>query len=96
MSEYQFKGTPGKWKVTKIGEANPMVNSCGFHELEPRMDIWFSNAHTVKSASEALANAHLIAAAPDLLEACVAALEVVDSREVYEKLQQAIHKALNL
>lgn len=48
----------------------------------------------VNSAGEATANAHLIAAAPDLLRACEVALECADmSGAVRARLTDAVEKA---
>jgi hypothetical protein len=82
------KHTPGPWTIAdewdgtsiKAGQfyVTHTIQSCGFHETE-----------VDKAVTQA--NARLIAAAPDLLEACKAALS--DDQPYIEKCKAAIAKA---
>ena len=69
--------TPGPWKVERADSdganvvAIAQVAWCGTN------GSWSKNEHQFISAKEAKANAHLIAAAPDLLEALIAAETVL-------------------
>lgn len=100
MKEYTFKGTPGNWSDMSGDNAS--------------IDIVLDNAATISvdrinrydgqlvgERSEMEANAHLIAAAPDLLQACIDFVNKVDSgraksTDSYNQMKAAIHKALNL
>ncbi len=66
-------------------------------QIEDRENVaimYLPKGDTPNSRTEALANARLIAAAPELLEACEAALDGNDEhRKVVAKLRAAIAKA---
>lgn len=116
--ENQFKGTKGKWKV-KHSESKPTFNvigsvlggkhkiaRCPYELIEGTQDYMIEFNKREKEESEA--NANLIAAAPELLEACIQALELSDKRfvdegntgrtddcqNVYDTVRSAIAKAL--
>lgn len=65
-----FKGTPGPWN-------NKEVSICNQHEAE--LQLGFLCTRNVSRRAEGLANAYLITAAPELLEALQAALEWIDA-----------------
>ena len=93
--------TPGPWKVDSTGcivsgEDHHVV--CFGHDYDDYGRIQASQDLDEKSAvAEIEANAHLIAAAPDLLEACKAALGAVSDfkelRATQKMLRAAIAKA---
>lgn len=83
MSE--FKGTPGPWVAEGDGCVRHSI-PCGFNTFNQSIKLgsgWIEGAYTDGDADEeTLANARLIAAAPDLLEALektLFALEVADT-----------------
>lgn len=61
------KHTPGPWNDS------PTINLCGCHHVG--LNIGFLATTSSKRYEEGLANARLIAAAPELLEALVKAVE---------------------
>ncbi len=94
-----FKGTPGKWEVGKTATQN-------------KTSIWVGGSR-IAIIDEfphigSTANAHLIAAAPELLEACLKLQEFIsdvvpscaggDDQLYYVRhlAEKAIDKALNL
>ena len=86
----EFKGTKGEWKINKSNEISIIDNSGDyFNEL-----ICQTNG---KSGDERKANAKLIAAAPDLLEACNELIELLsfhgynNATEIYNA-KEAIKK----
>ena len=104
----EFKGTKGKWKVFR-----PEVSN-GFYYVQVGNGITSNNTATCHNPftlstdfgddSETKANAHLIAAAPELLEALInverlySDIERLVDGEVKDMLDQtrkAINKALN-
>lgn len=99
---YEFKGTKGEWNVdgydtvsviAKVNEVGWMhVCKCDYGYASPLEHLELNKA-----------NAHLIAAAPELLQACIDVentLRTMTNNPVSDllmtRLQQAIHKALNL
>jgi hypothetical protein len=95
-----MKHTPGPWspyegdKVFVTSTDEPICDIRGFG--------WLTRKYGEQKAIEIQkANAALIAAAPDLLQACISAMEVgeikfescVLSKDVKNKLQQAIKSA---
>lgn len=104
MSEnkYQFKGTPAPWYP---------VEYSGFWDIqdEPfysakRITSYDSDVFEGTAVSEkvAKANVMLMAAAPDILEACIKMVEACHKHNLtvlapeHYAMQAAIHKALNI
>ena len=89
MSEF----TKGEWRIEKrFGHSNgerPVITSD--NEFVDRIAI--VSYHGVKTIKEADANARLIAAAPDLLEACEKVFEESHNPKVERILEAAIAKA---
>ena len=75
--------TPGPWKAITGGADAKVVCPDGRSFLIG--DIIYHD--------ENKANANLIAAAPDMLEALKATLDVIHERDIYEQVEQAIAKA---
>lgn len=106
MKEYTFKGTPGPWVV----EHQPSISRYVLDARHERTD--FVAEIDASDGMPAKENAHLIAAAPDLLQACISLVDQLCGDQEAEdelekglgitlawKVQQAkvaIHKALNL
>lgn len=92
----QFKGTPGPWRVS---EKRGDLIDIRHNNNEPGA-ISLNLAHVVARLSwlkEAEANARLIAAAPELLEALLDALHTYDKHGEYSEwdfARAAIAKAL--
>ena len=93
----EFKGTKGKWSITGTGEQRTMINGSS-------IDVWWNLTSSDVLEDEGKANAKLIAAAPDLLKACIHALEMCEDRVTPTKndltimagrLKAPINKALN-
>ena len=93
----EFKGTKGKWSITGTGEQRTMINGSS-------IDVWWNLPSSDASEDEGKANAKLIAAAPDLLKACIHALEMCEDRVtptendltiMAGRLKAPINKALN-
>jgi hypothetical protein len=91
----EFKGTKGEWIVEKeLGYDCDVIYKGG--EI-----CWLGLSDVIDE--EKVANAKLIAAAPELLEACVMALEAVKELHEHQEgwheeqsfLEAAINKALN-
>lgn len=85
------KHTSGPWEVTEPngrGMGIGIGSTQGYPYL-PR--AWLG--HETRS-EEQWANARLISAAPDLLEACEAALSMGDTKAVRQKLSAAYRKAM--
>lgn len=104
----EFKGTKGEWHII-YGTPNPKNSNCTSQQIcvggFRLADVWMSDDHPCKSLSENIANAHVMVASRDLLEACKSALsciEELESRNIVtnfsakEKIKSAISKALNL
>jgi hypothetical protein len=93
----EFKGTKGEWKITGTSEQRTMINGS-------TIDVWWNLSLSDVSEDEGKANAKLIAAAPDLLKACIHALEMCEDRVtptendltiMAGRLKAPINKALN-
>lgn len=110
--QYIFKGTPGPWTLqpseTKAERKfyYILANTSGNPGAE--WGQWVAESKYASlfkgTIEEALANAHLIAAAPDLLEALVFCQSVIKAQGMfdrseqmaYDKAESAIQKALNI
>ena len=83
------KHTPGPWKVfftyNVQAKAERSVANC--NTLSSNGPDW----EQIKDENQA--NAYLIAAAPELLEACEAALPFIDQPVIVAKIKAAIAKA---
>ena len=85
-----MKHTPGKWNVDNVFIVS------NDDELIAQIDPISEDATSVymRNPKEARANARLIAAAPELLEACKRVVnEVLGTGEIYWQCKQAIAKA---
>lgn len=102
--EKKFEGTPAPWVIENgfnengDGKYFPSVvmgNISWMKDGElPRLVVNESHDQNAKSI---MANAYLIAAAPDLLEACILALRDLQPTDyTYQVIEQAIHKSLNI
>ncbi len=84
-----MKHTPGKWKVLRRGSDNAEV-------VGPRYEIALLNGYVEED--ELMANARMIAAAPDLLEALQFAKSLLESSILWtsytdERISPAIDRA---
>lgn len=92
-----MKHTKGEWKVKNLFQLGVKdVNKKGIYEDNNQIAVVNYSTHFNKE--EAQANAKLIAAAPDLLEACEIALEVLEkigysTSATASQLRYAIKKA---
>ena len=84
----EFKGTKGEWKITGTSEQRTMINGSS-------IDVWWNIGSSAVSEDEGKANAKLIAAAPDLLEALQGLLLNGHNDKQMGISQAAINKALN-
>ncbi len=77
MSEPKF--TPGPWHVTRYSN---YIGFSIFAELRGCIaERWYDSKQDEPYASQLVANAHLIAAAPDLLAACFGMLATWGSQD---------------
>lgn len=104
----EFKGTKGEWGFkTPIDYSGNSIDTLYSRWIMSDDKVYIcsvqgkvvNNDDHVKSVDEMIANAKLIAAAPDLLEALQEILESVDNsvwnHQSLEKGTKAIEKALN-
>lgn len=95
----EFKGTKGKWIVTgELDHLEVVVSheEKDFHQWK-RVSSVKCFDHHVPRYEESKANARLISAAPDLLEALQVLMErtpIMEDLASYETARQAIKKAL--
>lgn len=95
MDKYEFKGTDGLWRCLESVSGDITVYARDFAGMPDIVKM------TKKIPSTAIYDAHLIAAAPDLLQACIDALSTISDMGhpdggTAETLRAAIHKALNI
>lgn len=91
ISKLQFKGTPGPWHV---------VEHAGYHMI--KNEPYYEGLNLLDEEDvegDAIKNATLAAAAPDLLQACQSILEYLkvhgmNGSHYVEQLETAIKKAL--
>ena len=96
----KFKGTKGKWEVKEDFREPKIINesgqvlfthnkNCYDEDIERSLNVFYSH-------NKMIANAKLIAAAPDLLEACIEAEKHHKGghSDIGWKLRKAIEKAL--
>lgn len=90
MRDMEFKGTKGKWHTNHA----VMGGEDQIHILSERCGRSLAVIPNFNKEDEA--NAHLIAAAPELLNACIVALSAIDIEDVkaYDIVKNAISKAL--
>ena len=110
-----MKHTPGPWEVTLVdsdlpehhyvyARIEPRVGYVGYESMGVYHDPGIGNRRLATLNDTAMANAYLIAGAPDLLEACKEALNAMeliyyqridtdDEPAVVSSLKQAINKA---
>ena len=88
------KHTPGPWNAFNASWSETFINAPGFDHGICCLDINHATEES-QEAAEALmaANARLIAAAPDLLDACRKALYAIKGREHDQFIRDAIAKA---
>ena len=101
--EKEFKGTKGEWKVFDFKGEGPVIDIALGQELCAIAQVYspIEMAYDEKQTLEHKANAQLIAAAPELLNASMAALRFMqktginyDNADIYNSLNSAINKAL--
>ena len=95
----EFKGTPGPWVVTNTADIFTSLGAKNSEGIEAsRNDGWHVADCDMGGLclDEVAANACLIAAAPDLLEALQQVVAISDRKhEAWDKAHAAIAKALN-
>lgn len=99
MKEYQFKGTPAPWTVSDTTNWDSNRVEYGIENEEWTVADIYADVEELKGA--AIHNANLIAAAPDLLDACKLAMLLLidrelDDTETFKYIQSAVHKSLGL
>ena len=104
---YEFKGDTPPWRIASSNKKNQfyVIHGKDLTGDKPReLQVLCINYgfHPIKEQlDKTQANAHLIAAAPDLLEACVSFVKAFEDggnidRDVYNEAKATIHKALNI
>lgn len=102
----EFKGTQGEWSLAHFADG---TTDCGCTSVLSEYHcgaiagIWFSSDNSIgnglnPSIEEAKANAHLISAAPELLESLIAMVDLfpntnIEQQEAKVKAVNAINKA---
>jgi len=88
-----MKHTLGPWKARKTNDGIYLIESEEGYPIVGEYG-WYGNKNTIT------ANAHLIAAAPDLLEACIGLIGILTPKQyskqfpnIYRKAKAAIAKA---
>lgn len=100
MSE--FKGTPGEWSFSHSSASDDNVACIEINSSESLHEIAYLQStpssigkYEQISLDKTIANAHLIAAAPELLEALQAVVRVADRQtDEFDMARSAIEKAL--
>ena len=100
MSE--FKGTPGEWSFSHSSASDDNVACIEINSSESLHEIAYLQStpssigkYEQTSLDKTIANAHLIAAAPELLEALQAVVRVADRQtDEFDIARAAIAKAL--
>lgn len=88
----KFKGTKGDWYYQE--NSDTYTNIVRSNAGKGRETIFITQL-SQDTSGEAEANARLIAASPNLLEACIVALSVIDKDiNAYNTVRKAIEKAL--
>ena len=93
--------TPGPWHIDEARQITGTVTANGGHETRKICGVWVDYKNRGNPIDTAQANARLIAAAPDLLEACraIATLNEGQGRlnmcEIAGMARAAIAKATN-
>jgi hypothetical protein len=84
----EFKGTQGKWELDQDGNSAFFINST---ERKEFVSVWIEDD---ESEEEANANAKLIAAAPELLEALIEVVRISDRNNIaWNRSIEVIKKA---
>ena len=92
-----MKHTPGEWRIGKMGGTVVADSKTSDTPNTGHDDVEYYGGHLICESIETQANARLIAAAPDLLEACKMALKrkpfPVGAMRAKEMLEDAVEKA---
>lgn len=99
-NKYQFKGDNGIWHVDEVYDSEKLTITV----FEPDNGDFREGWRTVvveelAESPKMEANAHLIAAAPELLHAAIMAIQSTNPLQVHEAhimLEAAVEKALNI
>jgi len=88
------KHTPGPWSALRHEPGDTIIIADMDGGCDDLAEVFYSGRATVQQPhDEALANARLIAAAPDLLAALQEALPAIANRERHNRAKDAIAKA---
>lgn len=92
----KFKGTPEEWIFAKVQDR--LIVTAGTHGFVIAEITNQGISHFLGNEDEAIANAKLIAAAPELLKACITAYKVFQSEGIIGsklwQIESAIKKVL--
>lgn len=99
----EFKGTPGKWNLVEVVDSTNKGEQVAFIQTEKyAFDISAVERKEI-DRHEFTSNAKLIAASPDLLNACIELIKFtsehkdhIKREELVKLTQSAINKALGL